>query len=67
MFKYETNTSTIELMDDFHPLQDDDDFTIQKRLNSCLHIRIYRQLLREPTLQQSLGTAPVVATSSSSS
>lgn len=28
--------------DDFHPLHDDEDFTLQKRLNSCLHIRVYR-------------------------
>ncbi|KAJ6637495.1 Transmembrane protein [Pseudolycoriella hygida] len=39
---YEANTSFIELIDDFHPLHDDEDFTLQKRLNSCLHIRIYR-------------------------
>jgi len=39
---YEANTSTLELIDDFHPLHDDDDFSLQKRLNSCLHIRVYR-------------------------
>ncbi|CAD7078287.1 unnamed protein product [Hermetia illucens] len=40
---YEANTSTIELVDDFHPLNDEDDYTIQQRMNSCLHIRIFRQ------------------------
>lgn len=29
--------------DDLHPLNDEEDFAIQKRKNSCLHIRIYRQ------------------------
>lgn len=39
---YEANTSTIDLIDDLHPLNDDEDFSIQKRKNSCLHIRIFR-------------------------
>lgn len=44
-FKYEVNTSTINLVDDYFPEDDDDDFSIQKRLNSCIHIRIYRPYL----------------------
>ncbi|XP_055303313.1 ribonuclease P protein subunit p20 [Sitodiplosis mosellana] len=39
---YEANTSTIDLIDDLHPLNDEEDFSIQKRKNSCLHIRIFR-------------------------
>lgn len=49
VYQFEANTSTIELTDDYHPLRDDEDFVIQKRLNSCLHIRIYRQLLNNTT------------------
>jgi ribonuclease P/MRP protein subunit RPP20 len=41
-FKYEVNTSTINLVDDHDPLNDEDDFSIRKRQNSCIHIRIYR-------------------------
>ncbi|XP_055551394.1 ribonuclease P protein subunit p20 [Wyeomyia smithii] len=41
-FNYEVNTSTITVTDDLHPLRDDDDFSEQRRLNSCLHIRLYR-------------------------
>lgn len=37
-----TCLQTFIFSDDFHPLRDDDDFTIQQRLNSCLHIRVYR-------------------------
>lgn len=29
--------------DDLHPLNDDEDFSIQKRKNSALHIKIFRQ------------------------
>ncbi|KAL5277621.1 hypothetical protein ACFFRR_002696 [Megaselia abdita] len=39
---YEANTSTIELIDEFHPLSDDGDLSIQKRMNSALHIKISR-------------------------
>lgn len=28
--------------DDLHPLNDEEDFSVQKRKNSCLHIRIFR-------------------------
>ncbi|XP_058813063.1 ribonuclease P protein subunit p20 [Topomyia yanbarensis] len=41
-FDYEVNTSTITVTDDLHPLKDDDDFSEQRRMNSCLHIRLYR-------------------------
>lgn len=39
---YEANTSTIELIDELHPLSDQDDLTIQRRMNSALHIKISR-------------------------
>ncbi|CAO1443666.1 unnamed protein product [Diamesa hyperborea] len=42
-FSFEANTSTIQLVDDHHPLNDEEDFSINKRLNSCLHIRVFRQ------------------------
>lgn len=29
--------------DDLHPLNDDEDFSIQRRKNSCLHIKVFRQ------------------------
>lgn len=32
----------INFLDDHHPLNDDDDFSIRKRMNSCLHVRVYR-------------------------
>ncbi|XP_055382272.1 ribonuclease P protein subunit p20-like [Condylostylus longicornis] len=37
---YEANTSTVTLIDEHHPLHDDDELTLAKRLNSCLHIKI---------------------------
>ncbi|XP_055586535.1 ribonuclease P protein subunit p20 [Uranotaenia lowii] len=40
--EFEVNTSTITVTDDLHPLKDDDDFGEQKRMNSCLHVRLYR-------------------------
>ncbi|XP_005175252.1 ribonuclease P protein subunit p20 [Musca domestica] len=39
---YAINTSTIHLIDEFHPLCDDDDVSIQKRNNSAVHIKIAR-------------------------
>lgn len=49
-FDYEVNTSTIAVTDDLHPLKDDDDFSEQRRMNSCLHIRLYRTIkLLKPT------------------
>lgn len=32
----------LKFSDDLHPLNDDDDFEVKKRLNSCLHIRLYK-------------------------
>lgn len=32
-------------LDDHHPLNDDDDFLVRKRMNSCLHIRVYRPFM----------------------
>jgi len=48
-FRFEANTSTINLVDDHHPLNDEDDFSIRKRMNSCLHIRVYRPFMIKPT------------------
>lgn len=48
-FDYEVNTSTITVTDDLHPLKDDDDFGEQRRMNSCLHIRLYRTIKLKPT------------------
>lgn len=41
-FGYNMMTTISFVSDDFHPLRDDEDFTLQKRLNSCLHIRVFR-------------------------
>lgn len=40
------------ILDDHHPLNDEEDFSIKKRLNSCLHVRVYRpfQLKNEENL-----------------
>uniref|UniRef100_A0A2C9GR67 DNA/RNA-binding protein Alba-like domain-containing protein n=1 Tax=Anopheles arabiensis TaxID=7173 RepID=A0A2C9GR67_ANOAR len=43
-FEYEVNTSQIAITDDLHPLHDEDDFMVQRRMNSCLHIRLYRTI-----------------------
>lgn len=48
-FDYEVNTSTITVTDDLHPLKDDDDFSEQRRMNSCLHIRLFRTIKLKPT------------------
>ncbi|EDW66082.1 ribonuclease P protein subunit p20 [Drosophila virilis] len=42
---YAINTSTIQLLDELHPLCDDDDITYRKRNNSALHIKIYNSSL----------------------
>lgn len=47
-FNYEVNTSTITVTDDLHPLKDDDDFGEQRRMNSCLHVRLYRTVKLKP-------------------
>lgn len=47
-FNYEVNTSTITVTDDLHPLKDDDDFGEQRRMNSCLHVRLYRIVQLKP-------------------
>ncbi|SPP89893.1 ribonuclease P protein subunit p20 [Drosophila guanche] len=38
---YTINTSTIQLVDELHPLCDEDDITFRQRNNSALHIRIF--------------------------
>uniref|UniRef100_A0AAG5CWZ8 Uncharacterized protein n=1 Tax=Anopheles atroparvus TaxID=41427 RepID=A0AAG5CWZ8_ANOAO len=52
-FDYEVNTSQVAITDDLHPLHDADDFTEQRRMNSCLHIRIYRTVPTSRTAQPS--------------
>lgn len=47
-FNFEVNTSTITVTDDLHPLKDDDDFGEQRRMNSCLHIRLFRTIQLKP-------------------
>uniref|UniRef100_A0A182N4N8 Thioredoxin domain-containing protein n=1 Tax=Anopheles dirus TaxID=7168 RepID=A0A182N4N8_9DIPT len=47
-FEFEVNTSQIAITDDLHPLHDEDDFMVQRRLNSCLHIRVYRTIQLKP-------------------
>ncbi|XP_037808350.1 ribonuclease P protein subunit p20 [Lucilia sericata] len=39
---YAINTSTIHLIDEYHPLSDADDISIQRRNNSAVHIKIVR-------------------------
>lgn len=39
---YVVYTSTIRYIDELHPLYDDEDITIQKRNNSAIHIKIFR-------------------------
>ena len=41
LYQVEVNTSTIDLIDELHPLNDEDDFLIHKRKNSVLHIRVF--------------------------
>uniref|UniRef100_A0A182JYI9 DNA/RNA-binding protein Alba-like domain-containing protein n=1 Tax=Anopheles christyi TaxID=43041 RepID=A0A182JYI9_9DIPT len=48
-FEYEVNTSQIAITDDLHPLHDEDDFMVQRRMNSCLHIRLYRTIKVKPS------------------
>ncbi|XP_053680348.1 ribonuclease P protein subunit p20 [Anopheles nili] len=48
-FEYEVNTSQIAITDDLHPLHDEDDFMVQRRMNSCLHIRVYRSIKLKPS------------------
>ena len=36
------NTSTVELIDDFEPLSDELDVETRTRLNSAVHIQVYR-------------------------
>ncbi|XP_052866248.1 ribonuclease P protein subunit p20 [Anopheles cruzii] len=53
-FEYEVNTSQVAITDDLHPLHDEDDFGVQRRLNSCLHVRLYRTVkLRPATTSES--------------
>ncbi|ALC49951.1 Rpp20, partial [Drosophila busckii] len=42
---YAINTSTIKLVDELHPLCDEDDITFRQRNNSALHIKIYNNSL----------------------
>lgn len=42
---YAINTSTIQLVDELHPLCDEDDITFRQRNNSALHIKIFNSSL----------------------
>lgn len=42
----------VPILDDHHPLNDEDDFLVQKRLNSCLHIRVYRPFALKPVTEE---------------
>lgn len=42
---YAINTSTIKLVDELHPLCDEDDITYRQRNNSALHIKIFNNNL----------------------
>uniref|UniRef100_A0A1A9WJT2 Ribonuclease P protein subunit p20 n=1 Tax=Glossina brevipalpis TaxID=37001 RepID=A0A1A9WJT2_9MUSC len=42
---YAVYTSTIRYIDELHPLYDDEDITIQKRNNSAIHIKIFRNTI----------------------
>jgi len=42
---YTINTSTIQLVDELHPLCDEDDITFRQRNNSALHIKIFNSSL----------------------
>ncbi|XP_050078671.1 ribonuclease P protein subunit p20 [Anopheles maculipalpis] len=55
-FEYEVNTSQIAITDDLHPLHDEDDFMVQRRMNSCLHIRMYRTIKVKPSAGAEEGT-----------
>lgn len=59
---YEANTSTIELTDNLHPLHDDADFSVTRRLNGCLHVRIFRHCRDVLMLDDELPPAGELAT-----
>ncbi|XP_023016617.1 ribonuclease P protein subunit p20 isoform X1 [Leptinotarsa decemlineata] len=42
-YQIHTNTLTTELLDDLEPAVDDADYEIQRRFNSALRIRIFKQ------------------------
>lgn len=44
-FKIDANTFTTELLDDLEPATDDADYEIQRRNNSALRIRLFRDPL----------------------
>ncbi|XP_017089027.1 ribonuclease P protein subunit p20 [Drosophila bipectinata] len=44
---YAINTSTISLLDELHPLCDEEDLTFRHRKNSALHIKIFNRSLFE--------------------
>ncbi|XP_034100476.1 ribonuclease P protein subunit p20 [Drosophila nasuta] len=49
---YVINTSTIKLLDELHPLCDEDDLTFRQRNNSALHIKIYNSSLFDIVVPQ---------------
>lgn len=51
---YDINTSTIQLIDEYHPLCDDEDISIQRRNNSAIHIKIARNSVYDVDIACSL-------------
>lgn len=59
---YAINTSTIKLVDELHPLCDEDDITFRQRNNSALHIKIFNSSLFDIIVPQ-LPAQPALPTS----
>jgi len=49
---YAINTSTIQLVDELHPLCDAEDITFRQRNNSALHIKIFNRSLFDIVVPQ---------------
>ncbi|XP_017016052.2 ribonuclease P protein subunit p20 [Drosophila takahashii] len=49
---YAINTSTVHLVDELHPLSDDQDVTFRQRNNSALHIKIFNRSLFDIVVPQ---------------
>lgn len=40
-------------LDEHHPLHDDDDFLVKKRLNSAIHVKVFRPYFLESETSKS--------------
>ncbi|XP_016985941.1 ribonuclease P protein subunit p20 [Drosophila rhopaloa] len=49
---YAINTSTVQLVDELHPLCDDEDVTFRQRNNSALHIKVFNRSLFDIVVPQ---------------